>query len=227
MSIYSGPELVVDGLALYLDAVNLKSYPGTGNTWFNLMSDKTLNGSLLNGCSFSNDSFIFDGIDDYISLGSPTALNFSTEETTIAWYYPENIDADRRSRVGNRQNGFLTIYGSQFGYEGMNADNNWNNNIYTGSGVVELNKWQQLSFSFKGLDNVSLYKNGTYVTGKAVANNQISTGGSFFIGTESGGGWGTPPWYAGKISLVLNYNRALTAAEIRQNFNALRGRFGI
>lgn len=227
MSVYAGPEIVTNGLVLYLDAANPKSYPGSGSTCYNLTSDKTLNGTLYGGCSFSNNSFVFDGVDDYIGLGSPTALNFSTEETTIAWYYPENLDSGRRSRVGNRQNGFLTINGSQFGYEGYSTDNNWNNNTYTGTDVVQLNTWQQLSFSFKGLDNISLYKNGTYVTGKAVTNNQTATGGSFAIGTETLGGHGTFPWYTGKISLVLNYNRALTAAEIKQNFDALRGRYGL
>ena len=198
------------------------------NMWYNLSSNNN-HGSLINGPTYNNadrGSIIFDGVDDYVLVGSSESLNFIYEETTIAWYFPTNLDSGRRSRIGNRHNGFLTLSGNSFGYEGFNSDSNWGNNIYTGA-TVELNKWQQLAFTFKGQNNVSLYKNGVYVTGKSITTNQTNIGGNFVIGTETLGGWGDPAWYSGKVSVVFNYNRTLSSAEIAQNFEATRGRYNI
>lgn len=49
MSIVAGPKIIEDGLILYLDASNQKSYPGTGNTWFDLSGNG--NHAILNGNS--------------------------------------------------------------------------------------------------------------------------------------------------------------------------------
>lgn len=224
MAVFSGVNLVKQNLVLSIDLANIKSGSSTKK---DLASNLTL--SELNGVSVSTDNlgeWVFDGVDDSINLGLPSVLNLTTEETTIAWFNPSNIDANRRSRIGNRHGGFLTFADSRFGYEGNNGTT-WGNNHYTGSGLVKLNIWQQAAFTFKADDRVDLFYNGNYVTGKAVVGGIAGATHNFVIGSENPAGWGTPPFFVGKIGIVQVYNRKLTATEISQNFEATRSRYGI
>jgi hypothetical protein len=224
MAVFSGSRLVQQDLRLNIDLANTK---------VDVENKRDLIGNIslseLNGVSVTTDNlgeWVFDGIDDIVTLGNPASLNLLDEETTIAWIYPYNIDANRRSRIGNRHGGFLTTADSRFGYEGNNGSV-WTNNLYTGSGTLKLNVWQQLAFTFKRDDRVDLYYNSTYITGKAVVGGMVSSTHSFVIGSENPGGHGTPPYFVGKIGVVQVYSRKLTAAEIRQNFEATRSRYGI
>lgn len=226
MSVAYNSRIVTDGLILLLDAGNTKSYPGLGTSWYDI-SGNGYNGTLI-GASYSNGAMVFDGVDDYVTLGSIAGLNdVVEEETVIAWCYTSNVDAGRRGHFGNRQSGFLTVYGSQLGYESQNDVSSWGNNLYTNNGSIKLNTWQQLGFTFKKDDRVKLYIDGVNVSEKSVTGQQAIGTSAYLIGTESFGGWGDPPYFMGKVSVVKNYNRALSATEMAQNFNAYRGRYGI
>jgi hypothetical protein len=77
MGIGYNTSVVRDGLVLYLDAANPKSYPGTGTIVKDIVSN-SINGTLLNGVSFSDLNkgiFSFDGVDDYINLQDISILN--------------------------------------------------------------------------------------------------------------------------------------------------------
>ena len=69
MGIAYNTSIVKDGLVLYLDAANIKSYPGTGTTVFNL-GNNGINTTLVNGPTVSNNVFTFDGINDYINTNT-------------------------------------------------------------------------------------------------------------------------------------------------------------
>ena len=62
---YTGPNIVTDGLVLYLDAANPKSYPGSGTVWKDLSGNGN-HFNLINGPSFNNFYINFDGVDDYV-----------------------------------------------------------------------------------------------------------------------------------------------------------------
>jgi len=81
MGFYRGPQIVTNGLVMYLDAGNTKSYPGTGVTWYdragNLNAGIINNGTLTNGPTFSPSdmgSIVFDGLNDYAQMQSATNL---------------------------------------------------------------------------------------------------------------------------------------------------------
>ena len=82
MSFNYSPKIVTDGLVLYLDAANLKSYSGTGSTWFDL-SRQNFDSMLMNGTSFNNNNLgciTFDGINDFCFTGlTQNPPNFSFE----------------------------------------------------------------------------------------------------------------------------------------------------
>lgn len=225
MGLNHSPKIVTDSLVLCLDAGNKKSYSGSGNTWIDLSSSK-LTAYLANNVTFTQNALSLNGVDQYAYLGFPAVLNLITEESTTAWIYPTDLSSGRRARFGNRFGGFLATAGTSFGFESNNGTD-WNNNTYTSAGALEVNKWQEISFTFKGNDRVDLYKNGKYVTGKAVTGNNSTATHQFVIGTETFGGYGTPAYFSGYVAVVNVYSRKLTAEEIQQNFNALRGRFGV
>jgi hypothetical protein len=82
MAFHFSPKIVTDGLVLYLDAANLKSYSGTGSTWFDL-SRQNFDSMLMNGTSFNNNNgecITFDGINDFCFTGlTQNPTNFSFE----------------------------------------------------------------------------------------------------------------------------------------------------
>lgn len=228
MSANLGPNIITDGCVLALDAADRRSYPGSGNTWYDLSGNKNDGAFVDISLDLENcHSFNFNGTSSYINLGSRQSLLLTEEETTIAWIYPTNIDAGRRSRIGNRHSGFLTIAGSNLVYEGMNSAGNWSNNFYAGNGTIQINTWQQVAFTFKADDLVVLYLNGSYLNSKAVVGSQSTINGGYIIGTETLGGWGTYPYFEGNMAIVTNYSRALSATEILQNYNTTKSRFNL
>ena len=76
MAFNYSPRIIQDGLVLYLDAANTKSYPTTGTTWSDL-SRRGNNGTLTNGPTFNSSNggiIVFDGINNYVDFGS-SAIN--------------------------------------------------------------------------------------------------------------------------------------------------------
>jgi hypothetical protein len=226
MAVFSGTKIVNDNLVLNIDLANAKlTASGSKKDLKNKLSISEINGITV---SYNNlGEWVFDGVDDYVTLGNPATLNLTEEETTIAWIYPTVVSGSYRARIGNRHGGFLTLMGSQFGYEGMNNSGVWDNNHYSSGSTLKQNIWQQVAFTFKASDRIDLFYNGAYNTGKVVSGSQTGAGIEFQIGTENAGGWGTPPYFTGKIGTILVYSRKLTSAEIQQNFEATRGRYGV
>ena len=75
-----GPNVVTDGLVLYLDAGNVKSYPGTGTVWSDLSGDGN-NGDLINGITYSSGNLLFDGSIDYVDCGTKASLDITPNVT--------------------------------------------------------------------------------------------------------------------------------------------------
>ena len=70
MSFNFSPKTVSNGLVMYLDAGNAKSYPASGVSWWNL-KDPNTNATLTNGPTFLNEKggvIAFDGINDVVNL---------------------------------------------------------------------------------------------------------------------------------------------------------------
>ena len=74
MSNNYGPKIVTDGLVLCLDAADQNSYPGSGNTWYDLSGNGN-NGTLVNGVGYNSGnlgSLVFGGVDDYVNCENTT-----------------------------------------------------------------------------------------------------------------------------------------------------------
>lgn len=220
MGVSYNPRIVTDGLVLCLDAGNTKSYPGTGTAW-NDLSGKGNHASLINGPNFNNDNngtISFDGVNDYTET---TTLKPSGPRTYFIWIKYNTInslpggfslsgtqDANSYNYVGI-QNGGVFYY-----YAGLNGGS-------ISSCVLSANTWYQQGFSLFSDGSRKVYSNGIEIASSAGSLGTTAVT-NFFLGRVSAG-----HYVNGFISNVTYYNRALSAAEIQQNFNATRGRYGI
>ena len=227
MGITYNTKTVRDGLVLHLDAANVKSYPGSGTAW-NDLSGNGNNGALINGVGYSgnnNGSLSFDGVNDYVTIGS-ISLN-SANITAISWvylnsFYSPNSTIGIHVDSGNSNGGFR-VYASA-GVTGvwMRYSSGGATTIQTNTNILPLNKWIQLAFVS---DNQSgkIYVNDAVILSDTFGQVPVNVNGPAWISRYSGGGY----YLVGNTSSSLLYNRALTESEIRRNFNALRGRYGI
>lgn len=231
MGAYIGTEIVNSGLVLHLDAANPRSYPGTGTTWYDVSSNSN-NGALGNGVGYSANnagSMVFDGIDDYIDCGGNTSIKPTSAITVSAWFKFTSITSNNRVLSDWHQAG---VTGDRWIFYNPTASTiTW---YMTSSGTGEagvpvaytpiLNQWVNLVGTYNGSNQI-LYVNSAEFssrarTGLLYAGNSAQT---VRIGrqAESGGSLN------GNIAQVFIYNRALSAQEIFQNFEAVRGRYGI
>ena len=219
MSVYAGPEIINDALVLCLDAVNTKSYSGSGTTWTDL-SGIGNNGTLVNSPTYGNSWFTFNGTTQYATVsGSP--LNV-TSYTKCVWFYL-NATADNNllSQDNGLNSGHYMFFNSTSKlYCGHTS---WTGfpTTYPSTANFSNSTWYFVALTFNTTDGMSLYINGsldsTYTAQKTAP---VGTGCNI-------GSYGTGNLLNGRIAQASIYSRTLTAAEIRQNFNALRGRFGI
>lgn len=236
---YAFGQIVTSGLVLCLNAADKNSYPGTGTTWTDL-SGNSNNGTLTNGPTFNSGnggSIVFDGVDDYVGLGTPTSLNITGNITINSWVnltaFPSSSNATIYEKGYNNTNEqtFFRI-NNQSGINAIDCGTFGGNNYFTrltltGSNatLITTGSWNNLAGQYDGA-NWNIYLNGNLVS--STLQNQApfpSTSpvsiGAAFIST------GYARFLNGRISTTLVYNRALSATEIRQNYNATKTRFGL
>jgi hypothetical protein len=222
----------MNGLVLCLDAGNTKSYPGSGTTWTDL-SGRGNNGTLTNGPTYSSSnggSIVFDGTNDYINFSS---YNFGNEMTVFCFVRPESLN-DIKSIFSNSSGGATTngirLFLNQFQTNDRSIRIELGNGTVGGTYVTSPNNtitydtWQQIAFTLSKTTAIgNVYHNGLSVGTGTLGVTNYTSNASFRFGQFTDSQFP----YKGRLSNYLIYNRALTATEIQQNFNALRGRFGI
>jgi hypothetical protein len=234
MGFYRGPHTVTDGLVLSLDAGNTKSYQSGSTTWFD-KSGNNRNGTLTNGPTFSSGSIVFDGVDDYVDItGSLSTFSFIQNTgifTVSAWIRLTDLAGGARYFIGNNRNSG-TEKGFNIGYSGASGRLRY---ALTDGAVSILvvnadNYFLDSSWIFSTLvgngTNSILYKNGIQFS---VSSNfgTLSTGDSTrALAIGKANDISILEWQ-GNISQVSIYNRALTAQEVLQNYNATKSRFNL
>jgi hypothetical protein len=234
---WRGPNIVKNGLVLYLDAGSPNSYINgiSGTSWKDI-SGNSNNGTLVNGPTFNNGnggSIVFDGVDDrvqttsIVSVGNTFTVNVWVKVTTLAIN-----SSTRRTMIGNDYpystgRGFFFVASGNNGTDffiSLGADQKV---AVTTTGLISANTIYMLSARVNGTDLIKLYKNGIEVPGYAVQNDgnvSLTYLAPCIIGCRTAG---TTDPYIGNIYNTQIYNRALSDAEILQNFNASKTRFGL
>ena len=240
MSYANGPKIVTDGLVLCLDAANRKSYPGSGTAW-NDLSGNGNNGTLTNSPTFdsgNNGSIVFDGTDDYITGNlnfSPTTYpNFTVE----AWVYGDSWTHSYIYRgVLNRSNGVnhdFSVYISSSSHTTNSAGEmaswifNTSNSLIQHRStnlILQTGTWNYCVWVFNDGTGFTYYLNDSngVTHNTSTTRRKTVTSSPYTVGKWPNGGY----LWDGKIADVKFYTRALSSDEIRQNYNALKGRYGL
>ena len=217
-----GDNFVTAGLALHLDAGNSASYPGSGTTWTSLVNGYT--GTLGAGVGYSSSSggvLTFNGasnasVDMYASASS--LLN-STNNISIEAWYQSNNNFPGIVVTGQSSSGFVLGY-----YSGTGTS--WKVTKY---GVIDLNAgaipqntaWHQVVLTYSSTTGARIYVDGALSTPTSANTSSLSRGDRFFIGKSEA------VQLNGSMGIFRWYTTVLSAADVLQNYNANRLRFGI
>jgi hypothetical protein len=237
------PSIVTNGLVLCLDAANRISYVSGSTTW-NDLSGFNNSGSLVNGPTFNSGNggyIICDGVNDYIEVLDNPSLDFGSGSFTVEYWF----------RKLATTTGFDNIWGpNKWNTGAIPGTNEWsltigngitgNNNIYefaiesgstsysiASSDQLLLNTWYQLvgqrdGATLKTYLNGSLTLNST-LSGMTTLTSVNNVGRNLRINNSAVNNFYTNADNA----IVRIYNKALSADEVLQNYNATKSRFNL
>ena len=223
---YSTSIIVTDGLTFCLDAANKRSYPGTGTTWTDIIGSNI--GTFGNSPTFdaaNAGSLIFDGTDDYVALSN--SMIDPNEDWTL--FFSINRSATQTSTIicGPNQSLQVRIDGTGYWVD------HWQVLHSTVAGVVRFTNFgprgsvqRSLGVWYNVAITKSSYTYSLYIDGEL---NQSVTDGNEVTFNNNPNDIGrrvfSNEYLSGKLSNLSFYNRALTAAEILQNYEATKGRY--
>lgn len=243
MATIRGPRIVTSGLVLALDAADRKSYRGSGTAW-NDLSGNNINTTLsptVGGPTFTSTNggaIVFDGSNDYSS--ATVNLSSYSQITVEIWLKPSNaiesIAFEHSSNWNTNTGGFgLATNSSGGGTNSTLCHTNHNGNARNYAFTCGTTNYSCHVNIFSNI--VDSTGRLTYVNGNLLSFTSIG-GWPTTTSTSAGSAFrndtlylasrgGSAAFFNGNIAIFKIYNRKLTASEIKQNFNATRGRFGI
>jgi len=227
---FIGENIVTNGLVFYVDAGYYTSYPQTGTTWYDV-SGYNNNGTLSNGPTYSSangGSILYDGTDDYVSAPNTSSLQI-TEQITLGSWFKLSSSATGQPTIILKE-----IYNSATNNSGYLLRNSRSNNsIYialfndsintagTSDNSINLDTWYYACGTYDG-SQIKMYLNGVLKGTTNYSGGIKSNTSTLYIGQSS-----TGYRMNGNVAVTQIYNRALTAAEVIQNYNTQKGRFGL
>ena len=233
------------GTNFNVDAVSVRELTSsTGTSAFDVSNTKEVS-ALVSGVSYNGTEFVFDGTDDYINIGSNPDYNAISsitiellfKRTAAGTAFYQVLLSNTRDCCGVYDGFQIQIPNSTVNPATISC-NLWNSNNFDGTNwsssftpmtipnAIGINTWHYLVYTydlssaiFRGYMNGELIS--TITKSNALSTNQASF--NLFLGKSPS--HNSP--ISGNISFCKIYNRALSAQEIKQNFEALRGRYGI
>ena len=231
------PQIITDGLQLWLEPDLSASYPGSGTSAYDLSPNRYTT-TLVNGVTYSTaraPSFGFNGATNYRYIN--TGQYLSSETFTLSSWFKSSTTAlyqmlfSKETTAGTPWNYRLFLNQTSGSIQGDIAVTNLNYNSIGGSTNLCDGVWHNAVFVRSvALDTLYMYVDGALVNSQtdtttgAMSNNQnVWIGLSAFTGASVTGSYPMN----GQIGQSLIYNTALTAAQVSQNFRAMRGVYGV
>jgi hypothetical protein len=238
MGLAHSPRMVTNGLVLYLDAGNTRSYLGSGTTWTDLSGNGN-NGTLVDGPTYSAGSLVFDGVANKIHSSSSIkwspngAVGYQTmtielwikSSDTSGNYFskPWNGSGEYNIRIGP---GFFTLVsGTPTGTKNLSI----NSSVYDGT-------WKNIVCWMDNTNMGYYLNNNQYSASQAhTLTGSVPTSGDANLSLclmslyPYGSPWAGSTSFSilGNMAVCKVYNRVLSTLEVSQNYNALKGRFGL
>jgi hypothetical protein len=228
---YPGPQKATGGTVTSVSGYTIHTFTSSGTftpgaNWGDV-SSSSITGALTNGPTYNsaNGGYItFDGSNDFISILNNTALD--TQTPTVEVWVKTNATSQNgfwfekgtvNSQYALFQEGGTIVWRQYF------SNLSTNTSLYaTTASYMSASNWAHVVGTFTSGVR-SIYINGVLVSSDAQAGIIGTNAAGMTVGCYGGGGY----MYNGNIGIVRVYTRTLTATEVAQNFNALRGRYGI
>ena len=221
------PSVVTEDVEVFLDAGDSSSYGGTGTTWSDLSgnnNDGTLtNMDAANYSSSDGGYFTFDGSNEYVDVSGSTTVSAAT---FLAWVRLDDLSQTSYtgivfSRSTNGTSG-MNFYSTteNVGYHWNNASNafGWNSGL-----TLPSQEWCMIAVTVtSSVATGYLFRS----SGTTSATNSVTHGSATLDAVKVGADVSTNRYLDGRISVAMVYSRALSSAELTQNFNAFKGRYG-
>ena len=229
MGLSHSPRIVTDGLVFCVDAGDKMSYPGAGTTWTDLSKNRN-NGTLTNGPTFNSanrGSIVFDGTNDYVSITRNSSI--TPNYISVCGWIKINSKSSNQfllalPRSVNGGASYMMYYSlSLDGFVAYARTNSTGTIQTTSTFSPDTGRWYSLCMTSNG-SNLILFIDGEFEASLSFSS-VLEYSGSTVLRIGSYDNQGTPTYTNGNIALTQIYNRALTPDEIRQNYNATRGRF--
>ncbi len=234
MAVNYSPKIITDGLIVYMDAANINSYPGSGTAWTDLGMSQSNNSVLTGGATFSSDnmgSIAFNGTSSYAISATYSSLVGNTAITYSFWV-KSTPNADYQTLISNG----VQPGGSGFVWIFRSPSSNFITMQYA-NGSIPVNS--SAGGMFNNFNNlwiniccvvdysnalITWYKNGVLYSGPtALTTPLVPINRLYYMGSYNA----SLHFLNGNISTVKFYNRILTDTEVLQNYNTLKGRFGL
>ena len=238
---YVAPDYVESGIQLYYNPEDPSSYSGSGST----MTDLSANGfdATVSGASHSTNSFLFDGVNDFIYTPNMySAFNSTTHFTLEVWYNPTWTQANEGGTVvseasdithSNWHYALVEHERAPFGGLAYDYAGIWNGAYVNISPFATKTGWRQIVLSYDGTNGVSYTNAATPRTvaltratpwGLGAVNSYLLTIGRGDTTNQSGSGQN---YFKGNIGIVRLYNRALSGTEVLANYNSTKAVYGL
>lgn len=211
--------IVTSGLVLHLDAGDSASYSGSGTTWTDLSASGN-NGTLVNGPTYdsaNSGSLVFDGTNDYVDVSS-IAL---TGEFTLSCWLKRNSRANTQILFG--EDSGSSTGGPKIGFDSTNY---FLRVVSASAGLAgpAAGVWKHVAITRDSANKVDLYEDAGTPTRMF---SDAAQSGTYTVNRLLANGASASHYFSGNIASVSIYSKALSAAEVTQNYDAVRGRFGL
>lgn len=237
MTVQANPYIITSTLVLSLDASNPRSYPGSGSVWYDISGNNN-HFTLYNSPSYTSGYLSFDGVNDYAA--SSNNINLSAYDYVVMeiWFAANTTESSmliEHTTNWNSQTGGwgLAINSNGTANEINTMHTNHNTEAPRNYILAIGTNWNCQTNLFSRISDSTgrvSYGNGSVLafTGSYGTSTVTTAGGSFpnaiiYIASRAG----TGSYYNGKIGNVKIYGFKITADNVAQNFDALRGRYGI
>jgi len=227
MAFNYSPKIVTNGLVFYVDAANTRSYVSGSTTWADLSRGGNT-GTLTNGPTFSSTnggSIVFDGTNDSINLSQSNTIDVNSF-TWSGWF--NGVYSAQRAflfignAVGQSISPYKIFIGTTIQSSQTRLRVNYNNVAIVNLGNLVDNTTYNLSITYDGTTTI-MYVNGVSIGSSTAMSGNLNSKTYAYIGSTAQ----SSEFFSGRISQTSIYNRALSATEILQNYNATKTRFGL
>jgi hypothetical protein len=225
---------ITSNLVLWYDPSNAASYPGSGTT-INDLSPNPVNGTLAN-TTYTSPALDYNGTSSQITIADNAKLEPGSGDWTMeAWFNTTAFKTGSAGVIlgkfnpgGRSQDVSYSIRTNNTGVVYAQIGDGLGGFINSTTYQTALSTWAQVVYVFKNIATNSLE---TFINGTSIGSvshslaSILNTPANLYIGSYNGGEYAQ--WFNGKIGIVRLYNTALSAAQVLQNYNASKSKYGL